>query len=118
VGFEVNIALTEAGILPEDYDAIGGPDPTGVPIAIATAMVADVPAFATRSGRLVGGIQSGSRVVLVDDLLATGGTASAAASLVRKVGGKLLEVTFLIELEFLKGRQRLNDVPVRSIVRY
>lgn len=63
-------------------------------------------------------IRPGSRVVLVDDLLATGGTASAAASLVRKVGGKLLEVTFLIELEFLKGRDRLNGVPVRSIVRY
>ena len=63
-------------------------------------------------------IKPGSRVVLVDDLLATGGTASAAASLVQKVGGKLLEVTFLIELEFLHGRDRLKNAPVRSIVRF
>ncbi len=66
----------------------------------------------------VDAIKPGSRVVLVDDLLATGGTASAAASLVRKVGGKLLEVAFLIELEFLKGRERLKSAPVRSIVRF
>jgi adenine phosphoribosyltransferase len=63
-------------------------------------------------------IKPGSRVVLVDDLLATGGTASAAASLVQKVGGKLLEVTFLIELEFLHGRDRLKNAPVRSIVQF
>ena len=63
-------------------------------------------------------IRPGSRVVLVDDLLATGGTAGAAASLIQKIGGKLLEVTFLIELTFLKGRDKLKDKPVRSIVRF
>jgi len=63
-------------------------------------------------------IHRGSRVVLVDDLLATGGTAAAAASLVQKVGGELLEVSFLIELSFLNGRERLKNMPVRSIVRY
>jgi adenine phosphoribosyltransferase len=63
-------------------------------------------------------IKPGSRVVLVDDLLATGGTAGAAASLIQKVGGNLLEVSFLIELSFLNGREKLNGVPVRSIVRY
>ena len=63
-------------------------------------------------------IQPGSRVVLVDDLLATGGTAGAAASLIRKIGGQLLEVSFLIELSFLNGREKLPGVPVRSIVRY
>ena len=63
-------------------------------------------------------IKPGSRVVLVDDLLATGGTAAAAANLVQKVGGKLLEVCFLIELGFLNGREKLKDFPVRSIVRY
>jgi adenine phosphoribosyltransferase len=63
-------------------------------------------------------IKPGSRVVLVDDLLATGGTAAAAASLVRKIGGELLEVNFLIELKFLNGRERLKDLPVRSIVVY
>ena len=63
-------------------------------------------------------IQPGSRVVLVDDLLATGGTAGAAAALIRKIGGELLEVSFLIELSFLNGREKLPGVPVRSIVRY
>jgi adenine phosphoribosyltransferase len=66
----------------------------------------------------VDAIKPGSRVVLVDDLLATGGTAGAAASLVEKVGGKLLEVSFLIELSFLNGRERLKNFPVRSIVRF
>jgi adenine phosphoribosyltransferase len=63
-------------------------------------------------------IKPGSRVVLVDDLLATGGTAGAAASLIQKIGGRLLEVTFLIELTFLNGRDRLKNMPVRSIVRF
>ena len=63
-------------------------------------------------------IKPGSRVVLVDDLLATGGTAAAAANLVQKVGGQLLEVSFLIELSFLNGREKLKDFPVRSVVRY
>ena len=63
-------------------------------------------------------IKPGSRVVLVDDLLATGGTAGAAAGLVQKIGGRLLEISFLIELTFLEGRKHLNGFPVKSIVRY
>jgi adenine phosphoribosyltransferase len=66
----------------------------------------------------VDAIKPGSRVVLVDDLLATGGTAGAAASLIQKVGGKLLEVSFLIELGFLNGRQRLQNTPVKSIIQF
>lgn len=66
----------------------------------------------------VDAIKPGSRVVLVDDLLATGGTAGAAAALVNKIGGNIIEVTFLIELSFLNGRERLRNVPVRSIVRF
>jgi adenine phosphoribosyltransferase len=63
-------------------------------------------------------IKPGSRVVLVDDLLATGGTAAAAATLVQKIGGKLLEVNFLIELTFLNGRDKLKNMPVRSVVAF
>ena len=51
--------------------------------------------------------ERGERVVLVDDLLATGGTAAAAAELIEKAGGKVVEVDFLIELAFLKGRAKL-----------
>ncbi len=63
-------------------------------------------------------LKPGSRVLLVDDLLATGGTAAAAVSLVKKLGAQILEVGFLIELKFLNGRDRLKGVPVRSLVTY
>src|ERR1700679_2148644 len=63
-------------------------------------------------------LKPGARVLLIDDLLATGGTAAAAISLVKKLGGQLLEVGFLIELKFLNGRAKLKDVPVRSLVTY
>jgi adenine phosphoribosyltransferase len=58
----------------------------------------------------------GSRVLLVDDLLATGGTAAAAAALVRKAGGQIVRVSFFIELAFLKGREKLAGQPVSSLV--
>jgi adenine phosphoribosyltransferase len=63
-------------------------------------------------------LKPGARVLLIDDLLATGGTAAAATALVQKLGGKILEVGFLIELKFLNGRSRLNGLPVRSLVEY
>jgi adenine phosphoribosyltransferase len=56
--------------------------------------------------------------LLIDDLLATGGTAAAAAALVQKLGAKILEISFLIELKFLDGRKRLAGHPVRSVVAY
>jgi adenine phosphoribosyltransferase len=61
-------------------------------------------------------IRPGQRVLLVDDVLATGGTAAAAAGLVQRLGGELAGLTVLMELSFLAGRQRLEDVPVRSLV--
>ena len=64
----------------------------------------------------VDAFKPGSRVLLVDDLLATGGTAAAAAALVRKAGAKILEISFFIELGFLKGREKLKGYPVRSLV--
>ena len=63
-------------------------------------------------------IIAGERVVLVDDLLATGGTSAAAAALIHKVGGHLLEAQFLIELEFLNGRKQLEATPVISFLKY
>ncbi len=66
----------------------------------------------------VDAFKPGSRVLLVDDLLATGGTAAAAAALVQKAGGKILEISFFIELGFLKGREKLRDWPVRSLVAF
>jgi adenine phosphoribosyltransferase len=60
----------------------------------------------------------GERVVLVDDLLATGGTSAAAAALIEKVGGELVEAQFLIELGFLNGRKQLEPTPVISFLKY
>jgi adenine phosphoribosyltransferase len=66
----------------------------------------------------VDALKPGARVLLVDDLLATGGTAAAATALVRKLEAQIVEVSFLIELKFLNGREKLKDYPVRSIVTY
>jgi adenine phosphoribosyltransferase len=66
----------------------------------------------------VDALKPGSRVLLIDDLLATGGTAAAAAALVKRVGGQILEISFLIELGFLKGREKLKGYPIRSLVVY
>ncbi len=63
-------------------------------------------------------VKPGSRVLLIDDLLATGGTAAAAAALLQKIGAQILEISFLIELRFLSGRDKLSSYPVRSIVAY
>src|SRR5437867_5806287 len=66
----------------------------------------------------VDALKPGSRVLLIDDLLATGGTAAAAATLVKRLGAQILEISFLIELSFLHGRDKLKDYPVRSLVVY
>ncbi len=66
----------------------------------------------------VDAIKKHERVVIIDDLLATGGTAEAAAKLVEKCGGEIVELAFLVELDFLKGRERLEKYPVFSAIRY
>ena len=62
-------------------------------------------------------LQEGQKVVLMDDLLATGGTAAAAVELLRSVGGDVVASAFIIELNFLNGRNKL-DVPVHSLIVY
>lgn len=63
-------------------------------------------------------LTAGQRVVLVDDLLATGGTAQATAALVRQLGAEVVAALFLIELEGLGGRDRLAPVSVHALLRY
>lgn len=64
-------------------------------------------------------IEPGKRVLLMDDLLATGGTAAAAAKLVKKAGGELVGISFVIELCELKGREKLpSDVEVQTMLKY
>ncbi len=63
-------------------------------------------------------IQPGQKVVIIDDLIATGGTAAAAAKLVEKLGGEVVKMLFIIELKGLKGREVLHDYDVESLIAY
>ncbi|MEJ2495365.1 MAG: adenine phosphoribosyltransferase [Ignavibacteriaceae bacterium] len=63
-------------------------------------------------------IKTGENVLLHDDLLATGGTAEASCKLIEKLGGKIVQISFLIELTFLNGKEKLNKYDVRSIIKY
>lgn len=63
-------------------------------------------------------VPKGSKVLIVDDLLATGGTAEAAAKLVEKMGGEVGEIAFIIELAFLKGREKLKNYSVFHLIEY
>ncbi|PKA97156.1 adenine phosphoribosyltransferase [Flavobacteriaceae bacterium MAR_2009_75] len=63
-------------------------------------------------------IQKGEKVLVHDDVLATGGTASAACELIERLGGEIVQCNFLIELDFLKGKEKLVDYEVRSLLHY
>jgi len=138
--FAGSIALLTGHYKPGDVDAVVGIDARGFIFAAAAAMRLNAGFVPVRKkGKLpykteeqeyaleygtatvaihTDALKPGSRVLLIDDLLATGGTAAAAASLVRKLGAQILEITFLIELAFLNGRDRLKASPVRSIVTF
>ena len=63
-------------------------------------------------------IEGGQRVLIVDDVLATGGTAAAVARLVEKLGGRIASYGFVIELDFLNGREKLKNYDVYSMLHY
>lgn len=63
-------------------------------------------------------IEPGDKVLLHDDLLATGGTMEASAKLIEKMGGEIVQISFLIELSFLKGREKLEQYDVHSLIQY
>lgn len=138
--FSGAIDLLIDGFKPGSVDAVVGIDARGFIFAAAAAMRLNAGFVPVRKkGKLpfqtheqdyaleygsatvamhVDALKPGARVLLIDDLLATGGTASAATALVKKLGAKILETSFLIELKFLNGREKLKDCPVRSIVVY
>ena len=138
--FHGTIELLTGNFKPGDIDAVVGIDARGFIFAAAAATRLNAGFVPVRKkGKLpyqtieedyaleyghatvamhVDALKPGARVLLVDDLLATGGTAAAAISLVKKLGGQILEVGFLIELKFLDGRSKLKDLNVRSLVTY
>jgi adenine phosphoribosyltransferase len=138
--FAAAIDLLTANVVPGSVDAIVGIDARGFILAAAAALKLKAGFVPIRKkGKLpyktfeqtydleygsntvaihVDALKPGQRVLLVDDLLATGGTAAAAAALVKKVGAEIVEITFLIELGFLKGRDKLRGYPVRSLIVY
>lgn len=63
-------------------------------------------------------LKPNARVLIVDDLLATGGTVKAVVDLIKAQKAKIVGVTFLVELEFLKGKDRLSDLPMYSVIQY
>lgn len=65
-----------------------------------------------------GDVVPGTQLLLVDDVLATGGTSRAVADLVQRLGGVVVKCLFLIELSFLKGREKLEPLPVQSLLTY
>jgi adenine phosphoribosyltransferase len=138
--FTGTIDLLTEGVEPGSVDAVVGIDARGFIFAAAAAVRLNAGFVPVRKkGKLpyqtheqdyaleygtatvamhVDALHPGSRVLLVDDLLATGGTAAAAATLVKKLGADIQEIAFLIELAFLKGREKLEGYPIRSIVTY
>ncbi len=63
-------------------------------------------------------IEEGDKVLIIDDLLATGGTAKAVVDLIKEMGGEVRSIAFVIELTFLKGREKLKDIDIFSILKY
>jgi len=63
-------------------------------------------------------IKPGDKILLIDDLLATGGTAKASCQLVEKLGGEVVACAFVVELSMLGGKEQINDYPIHSLIQY
>lgn len=66
----------------------------------------------------VDAVEAGDQVLLIDDLLATGGTAQASCELIERLGAEVVACAFVVELDFLKGRDKLSGYPVHSLLHY
>ena len=138
--FAGTIDLLTANFKPGEVDAVVGIDARGFIFAAAAALKLKAGFVPVRKkGKLpfttheedyaleyghatvamhIDALKPGARVLLIDDLLATGGTAAAAIALMKKLNAQILEASFLIELKFLNGRKKLLGCPIRSIVVY
>ena len=138
--FRESIDALTANFAPGSIDAVVGIDARGFIFAAAAALKLGAGLVPVRKkGKLpyqtheqsydleygsntvaihVDAVKPGARVLLIDDLLATGGTAGAAVELLQKLGAEIQAISFLIELSFLGGRAKLKGLPVRSLVVY
>ncbi|PKM96466.1 MAG: adenine phosphoribosyltransferase [Firmicutes bacterium HGW-Firmicutes-1] len=139
-GLRTSVDLMQASLKDVDFDYVIGPESRGfifgVPVAynmnkgfIPIRKVGKLP-YATKSKEYdleygtavieihVDAIQPGDKVVIVDDLLATGGTSKAIIELIEELGGVVVKLVYLIELEFLNGRNILGDYPIDAIIKY
>ena len=104
----------------KNVDVIVGPEARGFLMGTPVAYGLGVGFVPVRKpGKLhKDAIKPGQRVAIVDDLLATGGTMEAAAKLIEQLGGEVVSMQFLIELEDLKGREKLSQYEVNSLIKY
>lgn len=140
VAFQSAVDLMAEQVGKMEIDVIAAPDARGFIFGVPMALALKLPFVPIRkSGKLpyqtssfsyeleygsdtlemhVDAIQVGQRVLLVDDLLATGGTIAACGSLIEQQGGIIAGYSFLIELEFLSGRDKLVDAEVHRVLTY
>lgn len=138
--FRASVELLCEGFAPGEVDAVVGVDARGFIFAAAVALRLHAGFVPVRKGGKlpyntheehyeleygtstiaihIDAIQPGSRVLLVDDLLATGGTSGAALTLLKKMEANVLGARFLIELGFLNGRKKLDGLQIHSLIIY
>lgn len=139
-GLRAAIDLMQASLKDLEFDYVVGPESRGfifgVPVAynmnkgfIPVRKAGKLP-YKTKSKEYaleygtatiemhIDAVQPGDKVVILDDLLATGGTSKAMVELVESMGGEVVKLVYLIELEFLKGREVLGAYDVDSIIKY
>lgn len=139
-GLHLAIDLMQEKIKDVDFDVVVGPESRGFIFGVPIAYNLHKPFVLVRKkGKLPcetvekeydleygkatiemhkDAIKPGQKVVLVDDLIATGGTMEAAAKLVEELGGEVVKIIFLMELAGLKGRERLKEYDVESVICY
>ncbi len=124
VGIDVIVGMESRGFIfgmPVAYRMGTGFVPVRKPgkLPAATASESYALEYGTNTLEIhVDAIKKGQNVLIVDDLLATGGTAKATCNLVEKLGGNVVGLAFVIELNFLKGREKLQGYDVFSLLRY
>ncbi len=111
-----------------DFDVIVGPESRGFIFGVPIAYNLNKAFIPVRKNALEYGtatiemhkdsIKPGQKVVIIDDLIATGGTIEAITKLIEQLGGEVVKIVFLMELEGLKGREKLKGYDVASIIKY